>query len=37
MALTVTGARNADAATFYRFLQSAEAKVVLRKYGFALK
>ncbi|ACH39621.1 MAG: hypothetical protein ACD_55C00112G0002 [uncultured bacterium] len=34
MALTVTGAKNSDAASFYRFLQSAEAKVVLRRYGF---
>lgn len=37
MGLTVSGTKNTDAASFYRFLQSAEAKVVLRKYGFDLK
>uniref|UniRef100_C6E5R2 Molybdenum ABC transporter, periplasmic molybdate-binding protein n=1 Tax=Geobacter sp. (strain M21) TaxID=443144 RepID=C6E5R2_GEOSM len=37
MGLTVTGAKNTDAASFYRYLQGAEAKVALRKYGFALK
>ena len=37
MSLTVTGARSADAAAFFRFLQSGEAKAVLGKYGFAVK
>jgi molybdate transport system substrate-binding protein len=37
MALTVTGAKNRDAAAFYRYLQSGDAKAVLGKYGFALK
>ena len=37
MGLTITGAKNAAAAAFYKYLKSAEAKVVLAKYGFALK
>ncbi len=37
VALTVTGIKNADAAAFYKFLQSDEAKKVLAKYGFAVK
>jgi molybdate transport system substrate-binding protein len=37
VALTVTGSKNADAAAFYKFLQSDEAKKVLAKYGFAVK
>jgi len=37
MSLTVTGSRNADAAAFFRFLQSGEAKGVLDKFGFAVK
>jgi molybdate transport system substrate-binding protein len=37
MGLTVNGARNRDAAAFYAFLQSAEAKAVLAKYGFSAK
>lgn len=37
MALTVTGAKNADVKAFYSFLQSEEAKTVLRKYGFVVR
>jgi len=37
MALTVSGARNADAAGFMRFLRSGAAKPVLSKYGFDTK
>ncbi|KAB0665793.1 molybdate ABC transporter substrate-binding protein [Oryzomonas japonica] len=37
MALTVTGGKKAEAAGFYRFLQSAEAKAVLAKHGFLVK
>jgi molybdate transport system substrate-binding protein len=37
MSLTVAGACNADAAAFYRFLQSGEARSVLAKYGFDVK
>ncbi len=37
MALTVKAAQNEEAKAFYLFLQGAEAKSVLRKYGFVLK
>ena len=37
MSLTVTGARSVEAAAFYRYLQSGEAKTVLIRYGFAVK
>jgi len=37
MALTATGSRKTEAAAFYKFLQSAEAKKVLANYGFAVK
>jgi molybdate transport system substrate-binding protein len=37
MALTVNGGRKAEATAFYRFLQSAEARKVLVKYGFPVK
>ena len=37
MGLTITGAKNRDASAFHRYLQGEEAKVVLGKYGFALK
>jgi molybdate transport system substrate-binding protein len=37
MSLTVTGAGNADAAAFYRYLQSGEARAVLGKYGFTVR
>ncbi|AJE02454.1 molybdate ABC transporter substrate-binding protein [Geobacter pickeringii] len=37
MALTATGAKRQDAREFFRFLQSAEARKVLEKYGFAVK
>jgi molybdate transport system substrate-binding protein len=37
MGLTAGGAKNGDAQSFYRFLQSEEAKTVLVKYGFALR
>ena len=37
MALTVTGARKAEAAAFYASLQSAQARAVLRKYGFIVR
>jgi molybdate transport system substrate-binding protein len=36
-ALTVTGARKKEAAAFYRFMRSAQAKKVLASYGFAVK
>lgn len=36
MALTVTGAKNRDATSFFAWLHSAEAKAVLTKYGFAV-
>ncbi|MCM0082440.1 molybdate ABC transporter substrate-binding protein [Geomonas sp. Red32] len=35
LALTVTGARNPEAAAFLSFLKGAEAKKVLEKYGFS--
>ena len=35
MALTVTGAKNKDAAAFFSYLHSSGAKSVLAKYGFA--
>jgi molybdate transport system substrate-binding protein len=37
MALTVAGANKAEAQEFLRFLQSAEAKAVLARYGFPMK
>lgn len=37
MSLTVNGAKNKDAAAFYRYLQSGAAKTVLAKYGFTAK
>lgn len=37
MALTVSGAKNKDAAGFLHFLQSSAAKPVLAKYGFNVK
>ena len=37
MGMTAAGAKNGDAQSFYRFLQSEEAKTVLVKYGFALR
>ncbi|NTW64119.1 MAG: molybdate ABC transporter substrate-binding protein [Chlorobiaceae bacterium] len=37
MALTAKAAQNKEAKAFYLFLQGAEAKSVLRKYGFVLK
>jgi molybdate transport system substrate-binding protein len=37
MALTVTGARNKDAAAFFAYLHGDEAKAVLLKYGFAAR
>ena len=37
MALTVTGAKSGDAQSFYRFLQSEEARTVLVKYGFVVR
>ncbi len=37
MALTVKSAQNEEAKAFYLFLQGAEAKSVLQKYGFILK
>jgi len=35
--LTVSGSKKADAAAFYQYLQSTEAKGVLTKYGFVAK
>ena len=37
MGLTVTGSKKAEAAAFFTFLQSAEAKAVLAKHGFPVK
>lgn len=37
MSLTVAGERNKDAAAFYRFLQTGEARAVLEKYGFTVR
>ncbi len=37
MALTTTGAKNAEARAFIDWLQGAEARSVLKKYGFELK
>jgi ABC-type molybdate transport system substrate-binding protein len=37
MSLTAAGARSADAAAFFRFLQGGEARSVLAKYGFDVK
>ena len=34
MGLTVAGCKKAEAAAFFKFLQSAEAKAVLTKHGF---
>ena len=37
LALTARGAKNSDAAAFYRYLQSGDAKSVLGRHGFAPK
>jgi molybdate transport system substrate-binding protein len=37
LAMTVTGAKNADVKAFYSFLQSEEARTVLGKYGFVVR
>ncbi len=37
MGLTTVGAKNGDAAVFYRFLQGAAARQILGRYGFSLK
>jgi molybdate transport system substrate-binding protein len=37
MSLTVAGAKNKDAAAFFGYLHSDDAKSVLTKYGFAIK
>jgi len=37
MALTAAGATKAEAAGFYRFLESADARAVLAKHGFGVK
>jgi molybdate transport system substrate-binding protein len=37
MALTDSGAKNPETVEFFRFLQSAEAKKVLEKYGFVVR
>jgi len=37
MALTVGGAANADAKAFFAWIQSGDAKSILKKYGFILK
>jgi molybdate transport system substrate-binding protein len=37
MALTSTGARNSEAKAFIEWLQSGEARSILKKYGFVLK
>ncbi len=37
MGVTTAGARNRDAAAFYRYLQGSDARGVLARYGFALQ
>jgi molybdate transport system substrate-binding protein len=37
VALTVTGAKKADAKNFYAWLKGTDAKVILKKYGFTIK
>jgi len=37
MALTVSGAKNADAKRFHTWLKGNEAKTILKKYGFTVK
>lgn len=37
MGVTAAGARNRDAAAFYRYLQGSDARAVLARYGFALQ
>lgn len=37
MALTLSGAKSADANAFFRYLKSSDAKAVLGRYGFAVK
>ena len=37
MGLTMTGVKNKDAESFYKYLQSGDAMAVLDKYGFVLK
>ena len=37
MALTVSGSKKSDAVAFFRFLQTAEARGVLAKYGFPVQ
>jgi molybdate transport system substrate-binding protein len=37
MAMTTAGAKNRDAAAFFNYLQSGDAKAVLGKFGFALQ
>jgi molybdate transport system substrate-binding protein len=37
VALTVAGSKKAEAAAFFKFLQTAEAKAVLTKHGFMVK
>jgi molybdate transport system substrate-binding protein len=37
MALTLTGAGNADAKTFFEWIRHGEAQSILKKYGFILK
>jgi molybdate transport system substrate-binding protein len=37
IALTVTGSKKAEAAAFFKFLQTPDAKAVLAKYGFVVR
>ena len=37
MALTLVGSKKAEAAGFYRFLESADAKAILARHGFSVK
>ena len=37
MALTLAGSKKAEAAGFYRFLESADAKAILARHGFSVK
>ena len=36
VALTIAGSKKAEAAAFFKFLQTSEAKAVLAKYGFVV-
>ena len=37
LALTAAGSKKAEAVAFHKYLQSAEARKIIAKYGFAVK